>query len=88
MYEEKVVLENEAGLHARPASLFIQRASEYKSNINIIKDSTRCNGKSIISVLSLGAKKGVEITIRGDGVDEKEAVISLVKLVKTGFGEK
>ncbi|MFT9494137.1 HPr family phosphocarrier protein [Anaerosolibacter sp.] len=88
MYEQKVVLENEAGLHARPASLFIQRASSYKSDIHLVKDSTRYNGKSIISVLSLGAKKGVEITIQGDGDDEKEAVMSLVQLVQSRFGEK
>jgi phosphocarrier protein len=87
VYEQKVVLENEAGLHARPASLFIQMASKYKSNIYIIKDNIRCNGKSIISVLSLGAAKGVEIAIQGDGEDERAAVMGLAQLVQSGFGE-
>lgn len=88
MYEQKVVLKNEAGLHARPASLFTQMASKYKSNVYIIKDNIRCNGKSIISVLSLGAAKGVEIAIQGDGEDERAAVMGLVQLVQSGFGEK
>ena len=82
MFALKVVVSNEIGLHARPASLFIQEAIKYSSHIDVIKDDKVYNGKSIMSVLSMSAGKGTEITIKAEGEDEEEAVIALVNLVK------
>lgn len=81
MYEAKVTIKNEIGLHARPASLFIQEAIKYSSNIAVIKDEKTYNGKSIMSILSMSAGKGQEITIRAKGEDEEDAVKGLVNLI-------
>ena len=75
------VVKNETGLHARPASLFVQKAAKYKSTIKVKKDGKEANAKSIISVLSLGASFGSEITIIADGPDAEEAVAGLVELL-------
>ena len=82
MYESAVKIKNEIGLHARPASLFIQEAIKFSSNIDVIKNEKVYNGKSIMSVLSMSAGKGEEIIIRANGEDEEEAVKSLVNLVE------
>lgn len=81
MYEKKAILKNEVGLHARPASLFIQEACKYVSDIFVTKDDKTYNAKSIMSILSMGAKKGDEILIFANGDDEKEAVENLYKLI-------
>ncbi|WP_282926533.1 HPr family phosphocarrier protein [Helcococcus kunzii] len=82
MYEAKVTIKNEIGLHARPASLFIQEAIKYSSNIAVIKDEKNYNGKSIMSILSMSAGQGQEIIIRATGEDEKEAVNGLINLIE------
>lgn len=87
MYSEKVIIEIEIGLHARPALHFVKIASRFKSNVTIKKDGEVANGKSIINILSLGVKMGEEISICSDGEDEELAVRELIKLVKTKFGE-
>ncbi len=87
MYSESIVLENEAGLHARPASIFTQTSLKYKSDITISKEGKSANGKSIISVLSLGISRGTEITISAEGEDEKAAVADLVALIESKMGE-
>lgn len=87
MYKKEIVLANEAGLHARPASLFIKEASKFSSNITVYKNGKEFNAKSIISILSMGAKKGDSITIQADGNDEKEAVEKLIDLVENNFYE-
>ncbi len=87
MYEEKVILVNEVGLHARPASVFIQEAVKYDSEIFVEKNGKVYNAKSIMSILSMGAFKGEEITIRANGEDAKEAVESLVNLIKTRLSD-
>ena len=81
MVEKLFVVKNETGLHARPASLFVQKAAQYKSTIKVKKDGKEANAKSIISVLSLGASFGSEITIIADGPDAEEAVAGLVELL-------
>ena len=81
MYENTVTIQNEIGLHARPASLFIQEAIKYSSNIEIVKGDKTYNGKSIMSVLSMSAGRGQEITIRAEGADEKKAVEGLSDLI-------
>lgn len=82
MYEEKVTLVNEIGLHARPASIFIREAVKHACDINVVKQDRSYNAKSIMSVLSMSASKGDEIIIRASGDGEKEAVKSLVDLVE------
>ncbi len=83
MYKEKVKLENKTGLHARPASIFVKEATNYKSEITLIKEEQRYNAKSIMGVLSMGASKDDILIIEAEGDDEKEAVNSLVELIKS-----
>ena len=87
MYTKNVTITNEVGLHARPATFFIQKANEFKSGIWIEKEERRVNAKSLLGVLSLGIVKGTTITLLADGVDEKEAVGALCELVGGNFGE-
>ena len=87
MYVKEVKVENQVGLHARPATFFIQKANEFKSSIWVEKDERRVNAKSILGVLSLGIVGGTDIRIIADGLDEQLAVDSLVRLVENGFTE-
>ena len=87
MYIRKAVVENEVGLHARPATFFIQKANEFKSSIWVEKDERRVNAKSLLGLLSLGITKDTEITLIGDGVDEVQAVDTLVELIGSQFPE-
>ena len=87
MYDKEVLVENQVGLHARPATFFIQKANEYKSSIWVEKEERRVNAKSLLGVLSLGIVGGTNIRIIADGADDEEAVESLVALVKSGFAE-
>ena len=85
--KKDVLVQNQVGLHARPATFFIQKANEFKSSIWVEKDERRVNAKSLLGVLSLGIVGGTSIDIIADGSDEQEAVDSLVALVKSGFAE-
>lgn len=85
MYVKDVTVQNQVGLHARPATFFIQKANEFKSQIWIDKDERKVNAKSLLGVLSLGIVGGTEIRIAANGADEEEAVEELVKLVESGF---
>ena len=87
MYVKEVTVENQVGLHARPATFFIQKANEYKSSIWVEKEERRVNAKSLLGVLSLGIVKGTPITIIADGSDEEEAVAALTALVASDFAE-
>ena len=87
MYMKEAVVNNQVGLHARPATFFIQKANEFKSSIWVEKDERKVNAKSLLGVLSLGIVKGTPIKLIADGPDEKEAVESLVELVESGFAE-
>ncbi len=82
-----VVIKNQVGLHARPATFFIQKANEFKSSIWIEKEDRRVNAKSLLGVLSLGIVKGTEINIVADGVDENEAIAKLSELIDSDFEE-
>ena len=87
MYTQEVTINNEVGLHARPATYFIRKANEFKSGIWVEKDERRVNAKSLLGVLSLGIVKGTKINLIADGSDEKDAVDELAKLVSSGdFG--
>ena len=87
MYVKEVTVQNHVGLHARPATFFIQKANEYKSGIWVEKEDRRVNAKSLLGVLSLGIVKGTQITLIADGADEKEAVAALAELINDNFGE-
>ena len=87
MCVKEVLVENQVGLHARPATFFIQKANEYRSTIWVEKDERRVNAKSLLGVLSLGIVGGTKIKIRADGGDEVEAVENLVKLIESGFAD-
>ncbi len=87
MFVKDVMVQNKVGLHARPATFFIQKANEYKSSIWVEREDRRVNAKSLLGVLSLGIVGGTSISIIADGVDEEAAVEGLVKLVQSGFAE-
>lgn len=87
MISSEVTVQNSVGLHARPATFFIQRANEFKSSIWVEKDERRVNAKSLLGVLSLGIVKGTKINIVADGSDQEEAVSTLVTLIESNFSE-
>lgn len=87
MFSREVVVQNQVGLHARPATFFIQKANEFTSGVWISKDDRKVNAKSLLGVLSLGVTRGTSITIIADGADEQIAVDELAELVKTNFAE-
>lgn len=85
MLVREVVVQNQVGLHARPATFFIQKANEFKSSIWVEKEDRRVNAKSLLGVLSLGIVGNTKIKIIADGADEEDAVDSLIKLIQSGF---
>ena len=93
MKENKVIVKNKVGLHARPAALFVQTASKFKSEIKVAcldKETNEpriANAKSILSILTLGVFEGTEITIQATGEDEAMAAQALCDLVVSNFGE-
>ncbi|MEG0912845.1 MAG: HPr family phosphocarrier protein [Oscillospiraceae bacterium] len=87
MFVKDVTVENQVGLHARPATFFIQKANEYKSSIWVEREERRVNAKSLLGVLSLGIVGGASIRLIADGTDEQAAVDGLVKLINSGFNE-
>ncbi|MBR5540624.1 MAG: HPr family phosphocarrier protein [Clostridia bacterium] len=87
MCVKDVLVQNQVGLHARPATFFIQKANEFKSSIWVEKEERRVNAKSLLGVLSLGIVGGTTIRIIADGNDEEQAVDALVSLVQSGFTE-
>lgn len=87
MISQSVTIQNSVGLHARPATFFIQKANSYKSSIWVEKEDCRVNAKSLLGVLSLGIVKGMTITLIADGADEAAAIEGLTSLVNSGFAE-
>lgn len=85
MFDCEVLVQNQVGLHARPATFFVQRANEFRSTIWVEKEERRVDAKSLLGVLSLGIVGGTTIKIIADGSDDKAAVESLVQLVNSGF---
>lgn len=81
MLSKEVVVQNQVGLHARPATFFIQKSNEFKSGIWVEKNDRRVNAKSLLGVLSLGITKGTKITVIADGADEQEALDALTLLI-------
>lgn len=87
MFSKEVTVQNQVGLHARPATFFIQKANEFKSSIWVEKEERKVNAKSLLGVLSLGITKGTSITIMADGADEEDSVNTLVDLIASNFVE-
>ena len=87
MVSRSVTIQNNVGLHARPATFFIQKANSYKCSIWVEKEDCRVNAKSLLGILSLGISKDSAITVIADGADEEDAVNGLVELVESGFAE-
>ena len=87
MVKRNVTITNNIGLHARPATFFIQKANSYKSSVWIEKDDRKISAKSLLGVLSLGIAQGMTVTIIADGQDENDAVDGLYNLIDTDFAE-
>ena len=87
MISRSVVINNSVGLHARPATFFVQKANCYKCSVWVEKEDCRVNAKSLLGVLSLGIAQGTSITLIADGGDEVAAVDALVELVESGFAD-
>lgn len=88
MIARDATIVNPLGLHARPAAALVKLASTFKSNIEIVRDGTSVNGKSIMGVMMLAAECGSTIQFRADGPDAEQAVEALAALVAAGFGER
>ena len=88
MKKEKFTLKNETGLHARPASVFVDKTGEFKSDIRIELKGKEVNAKSIMSVMSLGIDGGDEITLTIEGEDEEKAMTELSKLINEELPEE
>ena len=88
MFMKETTVNNQVGLHARPATFFIQKANEFKSSIWVEKDDRRVNAKSLLGVLSLGIVKGTTINLIADGPDEEAAIKALVELIDSEFTER
>ena len=87
MISRSVTIQNNHGLHARPATFFIQKANSYKSSIWVEKEDCRVNAKSLLGVLSLGIAKGMTVKLTAEGQDEEAAIEGLSSLINSGFNE-
>lgn len=87
MKKQLVEVNNETGIHARPASMLVEEANKFDSDVAIIKDDKEVSAKSIMGIMSLGVNQSTEITVKAEGSDEEDAVAALVDLIEDGFGE-
>ena len=87
MPEVNLTINHPSGLHARPASVFVKEANKYKSDIRVLFGPKNANAKSILSVLTLGANQGANITIKAEGEDSEAALQALTGLIEGNFGE-
>ena len=87
MTSRTVVVVNQLGMHARAAAKFVRIATRYQARVRVARDAREMDGKSIMGILLLAAARGTSITISAEGADEDEAVLALVALVASGFGE-
>lgn len=85
--EETVSIVNKVGLHARPASAFVQTAARFASSIQVRYNGRNADAKRILQVLQLGAERGADLHIVAEGPDAVEAVAALSELVAGRFGE-
>lgn len=90
MSEEKFIVAHSAGLHARPAALFVKTCNSFPCDIkvqNVTTGSIVVNAKSVLSVLILGVDQGHEILVSANGEQEKEALSAIQKLIDSNFGD-
>ena len=87
MISRDIVINNASGLHARPATFFIQKANSFPCSIWIEKDDRKVNAKSLLGVLSMGIAKGMSVTLVADGQGEEDAIQGLAALIDSGFEE-
>jgi phosphocarrier protein len=85
---KEVVIQNQNGLHARPAALFVKTANRFRAEISVEKEGERINGKSIMGLMMLAAAKGSQLRIIGEGDEAFAAVTALEELITSGFGEE
>ena len=85
MISRDVTITNTIGLHARPATFFIQKANAYKCSVWVEKEDRKVNAKSLLGVLSLGIAQGMTIKLIAEGADELEALDGLEALIDSGF---
>lgn len=85
--KKKVTIKNESGMHVRPAGQLVKAAHPFKSTIELEYKDSIVNIKSIVGIMSLGLKKGDEVTVSAVGEDEEAAVNAIVALIESGFGE-
>lgn len=87
MIEMELALANQAGLHARPAAQFVQKAAGFKSKVSIAAGGKTADAKSILAVMSLALATGMKFTLTADGEDEQACIAALKELVESNFGE-
>jgi len=87
MIEREIEIKNKLGLHARPAALFVKTASSFNSKIEVCRDDTVIDGKSIMGLMMLAAESGSKLKLKIDGDDEERAMEKLVKLIEENFNE-
>ena len=87
MITRDVTVTNSVGLHARPATFFIQKANSYKSSVWVELEERRVNAKSLLGVLSMGIVCGTTVTLIADGPDEEEAIEGLKTLIESGMSD-
>lgn len=87
MVSKQTEITNEMGFHMRPANIFVTAMTKYSSDVKIVTDKGKIDGKSIMSIMAAGIKKGTEITIECDGADERAMLDEAVNIIDSGFGE-
>ena len=88
MLELKITLTNVAGLHARPAALFVQKAASFTSKVKLAGNNKMADGKSILAVMGMGLKQNNEVIITAEGADEVECIAALQEMIAGNFNEK
>ena len=84
-YSSTVTINNPQGLHMRPAYLFAETAAKFESKIELVKEEIRIDGKSVLSILTLGATQGTQVSVEATGADAQEAIQTLQELLVSGF---
>jgi phosphocarrier protein HPr len=88
MPETTLTVHHKVGLHARPAALFVQTASQFKCDIKVTHGEREADAKSILGVLTLGVNQRAIITLRAEGEDADQALEALESLIESNFGER
>jgi phosphocarrier protein len=88
MIKTKVTIKNKLGMHARPATMLVKAATQYRSDLRIVKDDMEINGKSIMGVMTLAAEQGSELELIADGVDEEYLIKEITELFEQKFNEE